>query len=421
MEDDLEKTETRGARELSDARTAYATDFFLSLGYDARSMSPKRLEEAFQLLSRTEELETENKYNGHNWEMTFASFARRAQAHVPLLESRAERLVEEGQLRRIPEAFPRWPGDARFALCLTHDIDILHEHLWRERWRALPHVRGLSSQQQLQFLLGFFKHALGQLAFVGRRTPPLEIWLELEERFGFKSTCCFVADETARPSWEDCFYRYADSIHFEGTRRAIGEVIAAVAERGWDVGLHGSTNSFASAETLAAERSSVEAAAGVPVRSVRQHHLCFDIRRTPRAQLEAGLTVDSTIGSNIDTVFRCGTGMPFFLYDLGADRQLELLEVPLVIQDLPLMRNFVHDEDLIVARCRELIERAASVGGAITLLWHNHHRQDSVEYRCYEKVLAAAKELGAWGCSMAELETWWRDRVRRLDRMRPRI
>ena len=59
-------------------------------------------------------------------------------------------------------------------------------------------------------------------------------------------------------------------------------------------------------------------------------------------------------------------------------------------------------------RCIELMDRVADVGGVLTLLWHNHHRVKSAEFRCYERVLTEAASRGAWGCSMRQLDRWWR-------------
>jgi hypothetical protein len=232
--------------------------------------------------------------------------------------------------------------------------------------------------------------------------------LEAEARHGFKSTFLFMADPMPSPCWEDGFYHYEDRICFEGRRSTIGDLIGTVVRRGWDVGLHGSCRSHMDAEILLAEKQAVEKATGRPITSTRQHHLLCDVRCTPRVQAEAGFLTDSTFGSNINTEFRCGTCLPFFMYDRVRDEPFPLLQIPLVIQDVPLASNMAGDEELMVRRCTELLDRVADVGGVLTLLWHNSTYPDSVEFRCYQRILDYASARSAWGCSMRELDEWWR-------------
>jgi hypothetical protein len=169
-----------------------------------------------------------------------------------------------------------------------------------------------------------------------RADPPFEIWLEAEGQYNFRSSFFFLPDRPALETWEDPFYRHSDRIMFEGRRVPVHEVMRALAERGWDVGLHGASASSQDAKRLAAERRSIEHATGRLATTVRQHHLFFDIRHTPHSQTKAGLQADTSLGSNRSIGFRCGTCFPFRLYDSAADAPLDLLEAPLIIQDCAL-------------------------------------------------------------------------------------
>lgn len=391
----------------------YALGFLRSLDRDPSALGDGELRLVFDLLSRREEWECPVRHENHNWEPSLAPVARREGSFAPLLEQQVEAWGREGRLPRVTGTAARWPNGKAFALCLTHDIDILQEYLWLERWRHLPSLRRAPARQRAVMIGSLVAQAAKRVAHVGRKraSPPLDAWLEAENRHGFRSTCHFFADPLPHATWEDKFYRYRDRIEYEGRSRTIGEVIRAVAQAGWDAGVHGSLPSHRDDSLLSLEKDAVEAAAGQPVVSTRQHHLAWDVRVTPGVHAAAGLRVDSSLGSNIDLGFRCGTGMPFFVYDLAADRPLDLLQIPLVIQDNPLQRLSAGNEDLMTARCVELIDRVAAVGGAITLLWHNQHRPGSVAFRCYERVLAAAAERGAWGCSMRQLDEWWRGRL----------
>ena len=396
---------------LSAARAAYVVGHLDKMGFDATALPDAERAWVFDLLARTEELATSTRHNAHNWEPAFADLDRRDEAHRPVLEERAAAWAEAGLLQaRAGAAAGRWPEGKRFALCLTHDIDIVLDYPWLERWRAIRAMGWRRHDKRALFAMSMAKQWAKRMAAVGRgaSTPPLETWMEEEGKHGFKSSYLFMADPKAAPTWEDGYYRYGDRIDFEGKRRTVGEAMRLIAERGWDVGLHASCEAHVSAELLAAEKAAVEVASGVPCTSVRQHHLMFDIRSTPRAQADAGLTADSTVGSNTETVFRCGTGLPFPMWDVEADEALPILQIPLVVQDIALMEAMAGDVDLAVGRCVELMERVARVGGALTLLWHNHFRPGSPEHRCYAAVLEEAAARGAWGCSMRDLEARWR-------------
>lgn len=397
---------------LTAKRRTYVYRFLEALGFGVEELGERELLQVFLLLSRAEEYATRTRHNGHNWELAFACLERRDQHLVPVIETWIREWARDGRIVRGRRARPLWPDGKRFCLCLTHDIDNLQEYPWLQRLRALPYQGRAPTRTRLAYL-GSLAKQVARRATVFRKkpSPPLDLWLEAESRFGFRSTCLFAGQPGARPSWEDIFYRYGDMIDFEGRKCSIGDAIRAVAERGWDVGLHGSCSSHANVGLLRAEKMALERVAGVPISSTRQHHLMCDVRVTPRAQAEAGFSTDSTFGSNFGIGFRCGTGLPFFMYDIVRDEELSLLQVPLVVQDIVLARNTARDEELMVGACVALMERVAKVDGAMTLLWHNDYRRGSIEFRSYERVLESAACMGAWGCSMRQLNEWWRRRA----------
>lgn len=398
------------AQSLTPRRRLYVVDHLERAGWFADGLADDKLLAVFRLLSRTEEFETTTRHNRHNWELLFAPIERRDQAMVPILERWLVEWEDQGLLQRNT-CDSRWPGGKPFCLCLTHDVDQLQEYLWLERLRSLRHQQNAPGRETLLTMASFLKESARRIITRGQRsTPDLEQWLEVEQRYGFKSTFMFFGAPTPHPCWEDAFYRYSDRIDFGGRRVSIGEAMRQVAAAGWDVGLHGSCHSHTSASSLRAEREAVERAIGGSVTSTRQHHLMCDVRNTPRVHAESGLLTDSTFGSNVNTEFRCGTCLPFFMYDLARDERLPVLQVPLAIQDVPLAENLAGDEELMVRRCLELMDRVQEVGGVLTLLWHNQHRANTAEFRCYARVLAEAARRDAWGCSMKQLDNWWRER-----------
>ncbi len=389
---------------------AYVNEFIRASGYEPVNLSRDDYQEIFRLLARQEEFETDVKYRGQNWELSFAPLSRREQHLQPIIERRLKQWSQQNRLSII-DAGEKWPDGKNFALCLTHDIDILHEYPNAYYRHLKKTLMQMPARARVLALGRLSKFASMQWRSLRRpKTPPLEIWTEAETKYGFNSTLYFMANHIST-DWKDGYYYLNDTIDYGGSRTVIGDVARQLSSSGWDIGLHGGILSHLSFDVLSQQKSALEEAVCKEVTSTRQHYLCFDILRTPLIQEKAGFTIDSTLGSNINTDFRCGTGLPFLIFDVERGEATSLLEAPLVVQDNALEATCGGQEDLMVRACSELLERVAEVNGCITLLWHNQHRPRSRQFRVYQRILERANELGAWGCSMKQLESWWRGRM----------
>jgi hypothetical protein len=61
----------------------------------------------------------------------------------------------------------------------------------------------------------------------------------------------------------------------------------------------------------------------------------------------------------------------------------------------------------------ELMDAVQAVSGCLTLSWHPN--VDPAWWPIYTEILQEAKRRGAWGCSVAQLDEFWRNQ--RLSRM----
>ena len=196
---------------------------------------------------------------------------------------------------------PLWPDRARFAVCLTHDVDVLSR-------RSTP-------RQIARFARAGFERD-GSLRRLGRppvrvarslrdgvsRAPSLretlERSVELEARRDLVASYLFTPPPGRDASRFDCVYAPEDACTFRGTQRNVGDVMRILADEGFDVGLHGSYHAGMRPGALAAERATLERATGLRLTSTRQHLLHWDVRWTPEHQSSAGFTVDSSLGFN---------------------------------------------------------------------------------------------------------------------------
>ncbi|MFW6120095.1 MAG: polysaccharide deacetylase family protein [Petrotogales bacterium] len=410
--------DTQEFYDLTSQRKAYVNRYLESLGFRSDNLNLNDYRFIFNRLARIEEYISSKKYRGQNREIISAPYEQKEEYLKPVIELKINSWIKEGKLTPISNVYNLWPEKKKFCLCITHDVDQIQEYRWRERLRQLRFINNMPMRSKL----GVFGSFLKQIGRQVVQSKPLncssiEHWLEAENNHGFTSSFLFMADPIPMPTYFDMRYRYDEKIYFEGKRTTVAELIKILWKRGWDIGLHGSKNSHKSSNLLKKEKKSLEKILKAEIVSIRQHYLFFDIRQTPRAQNHAGFKIDSTLGSSLKPGFRCGTGSPYPFYDLKNDEQLSLLEIPLVMQDIALFRDAKGNEELMTKRCIEMIDRVASLNGAITVLWHNAWSPESVGFRCYKRILKAAAERGAWGCSMRDLASWWQLRTKYNQKM----
>jgi hypothetical protein len=307
-------------------------------------------------------------------------------------------------LAQPPFGQARWPQGARFAACLTHDVDHLTTLPWRERVRQLRQVGGqVSRERRLRWGMAAGIFATGMACGLAQ-TAPYDEWMMDEARFGFRSTFFVLPERLSAPHPCDAFYTYADPVHYCGKRMAFAAATRQVRREGWEIGLHGSYASAFDVRVLADEKRQLEAMLGMPVASVRQHFLRFRVTETPHIQAAAGFHADSSVGFASLIGCRAGIAFPFFW-----PQEPELLEVPLLIQDIGLLTGGSAHWSECLMRAQALVHRVAAVGGVLTLDWHTHSSAPGAR-ACYQALLATIADLGGWGCTLAALTDWWRER-----------
>jgi hypothetical protein len=167
---------------------------------------------------------------------------------------------------------------------------------------------------------------------------------------------------------------------------------------------------------LAAERRTLERAIGLEVTTTRQHFLRWDARTTPRLQAEAGFRADSSVGFNRNVGFRAGTSLPYRHFDVEAGRALDLLEVPLVVQDGALLGpiGIGVDVDGASAVVEQLLDAVSTAGGALTVVFHPDKLVRADWRTLYRRTLELVSGKGGWLTSLRGIDEWWRARAVRL-------
>ncbi len=301
--------------------------------------------------------------------------------------------------RRLGIEPPRWRG-ARFAVALTHDVDVpwrwtrigmlgaaarLKGHLARgRRGGALREVRALAAVPL---------HKL-------RRSDPnwtFEHTVRAERRQGASSTFFLLAAHR----------HSADGASPESYERLRGRVVETLLGCEAEIGLHPSYLAAEDAGLVLEEKRALETLAG-DVFGARFHYLRLDAHRHPRELAQAGFRYDATLGFPDALGFRAGIAQPFRPWDVDADRPVDLVEVPLAAMDVTLAETRYLGLSAAAAKPRldALLDWAAANGGGFSILWHpdRFDRWTAEGWdRLYDGLMRGARERGGVCVSAGEL------------------
>jgi len=286
--------------------------------------------------------------------------------------------------------------EGNFALCLTHDVDEI-----RKTYQFFTRGFRAAARGDLKGVLSEIKSLIGKL----RGKDPYWTFdrvMEIEDRLGVRSSFYFLrergkVDVRDRKSWRKLGRRYD---FWE-----VKDVLERLSSGGWEVGLHGSFDSFDNEEMLRAEKEELEKIVGHRVVGIRQHNLNLKIPETWRIHEKLELEYDSSLGSNRELSFRWGTSFPFYPIDDG--RFVKVLQIPLLVEDIVLMKREDPWKDLI-----KLVNIVKRFGGVLTVLWH--HSVFGSDYPgwddLYERLIVLCKGEGAWVCNGKQIAKWWKFR-----------
>ena len=283
---------------------------------------------------------------------------------------------------------PEYPDGKRFAICLTHDIDVLtmgvKHHLLNS---GMSVIKGnlRNGVQHFLYALDKKKHPYWNFRQI----------IELEEKYGGKSSFYFLA---LKPGERDFNYDLEE----------VASEIKYIRDSGWEVGLHGGHGSYLSLDDLVQKKKMLESVLGKEVVGFRNHFLRFRIPDTWELLSKAGFKYDTTFGYADTVGFRNGMCHPFKPFDLITGKEIDLIEIPLVIMDCTLLGDYMRlDHERAWEITRQLIDTVEQCRGVITILWHNAYMQDD-NLRFYERLLEYGYEKKAWMTS-AENIFWWYD------------
>jgi peptidoglycan/xylan/chitin deacetylase (PgdA/CDA1 family) len=372
---------------------------------------------------REEEYERSYRDQWGCWEFGFSESFLDGTLLSPAIDQWAAE--ERRRLEQITTLVPLWPDGQPFVVCLGHDVDLVStastpRQVARSMQNSLERPQhGGAAQRLLRYArppVRLARAARDGLARSPSAAPTLERCVAVELELGVRGSYFFTVLPERRVSRYDCLYALDDPCVFRSKRQRVADVIVQLAEDGFDVGLHGSYHSALEPGLLTEQKNALERATGIDVTTTRQHFLHWDIHTTPRLQNDAGLAADSTLGFNRSVGFRAGTSLPYYHFDLENSLQLELLQVPLIVQDGPLFSAVALelDVDLAMDLARHVVDVIATAGGIANFSFHPNNVEDERYLALYRSTIEYGLERGAWVTSVDAIQSWWRERARLL-------
>ncbi|MEZ5100652.1 MAG: polysaccharide deacetylase family protein [Thermoleophilia bacterium] len=285
---------------------------------------------------------------------------------------------------------PRWAG-ARFAVALTHDIDVP----WR--WTRIG-VHGSLARLKGSALAGQAAPALREARALGavplhklRGTDPnwrFERILRIEAARGVSSSFYVMAGH----------HHPADGAAPETYDRLRPRLVETLLAGGGEVGLHGSYTAALDLDVLAAEKARLEELAG-PIVGHRYHYLRVDAERNLAPLAGLGFRYDTTLGFADAIGFRAGIAHPFRPWDWAAGAPSTLVEIPLAVMDVTLAEERYLGLSAAAAQRRldAFVDWAAANGGGFSVLWHTDRFDPTTSRgwdRLYFRFIKAVRDRG---------------------------
>ena len=269
--------------------------------------------------------------------------------------------------------------DHEFALCLTHDVDRVYKTFqapyYAVRDRDPSHLRSLTSSERPYW--------------------QFEEIMELEEELGVRSSFYFLTErdlfrDKGPRDWVNPTKWKLFAGRYDVRDEEFVDMIRTLDEGGWEVGLHGSYESYDDPERLRYEKETLEEVVGHEIAGGRQHYLNLNEPETWEYHREIGLQYDASLGSSTDFGFQHG-------YDPIRPFDDEFVVFPLTAMEVTLMNNT--DGRSPTEAGRELMRTAAKENAIVTLLWHPRFFNDDEfpGYRTlYSELVQFAQDQGAW-------------------------
>jgi peptidoglycan/xylan/chitin deacetylase (PgdA/CDA1 family) len=281
-----------------------------------------------------------------------------------------------------------WPDRKKFGVFLSHDVDRI-----RKTYQFFTHF---IIERRFYHLISIFQKPNPYWCF--------EKIMDMEKKYDVRSTFFFLQEskkfEILKPS------NYFLSLgKYSFNEPAVCQIIKKLEDDGFDIGLHGSYESYKNKDLLFKEKQELEKVIGKPVIGIRQHHLNLEVPITWEIQREIGFYYDASYGYKDKIGYRDDRIEPFKPFN---DK---FLVVPLPVMD-GVVFSMYNNDMVRWEKIKELIDVTEKKGGLISFLWHQrvfNEKEFPGWSKMYEKIIIECKKRNAWFGTGREIWEMWKN------------
>jgi hypothetical protein len=152
------------------------------------------------------------------------------------------------------------------------------------------------------------------------------------------------------------------------------------------IGIHPGYASNFNNEKLIEEISRLKNILNREISYSRQHFLMLNLPNTYRNLINLGIKEDYTMGYSSFPGYRAGTSVPFYFYDLEADRETNLKIFPFQVMDVSLNRYLNFSPEEAIEFSLKIINLTKKYGGTFISAWHNESLSEFRNWKGWRKV-----------------------------------
>jgi|TARA_B100001964_G_scaffold244498_1_gene326171 hypothetical protein len=333
--------------------------------------------ESFMILSREEEIDSkyldEHKRFIAEKSKTFDYLMEPiVNKYAIILDKLIKNFYESNSTPLIQKC--QWPKNKKFAVCLTHDVDIV------------------------KFKKADFFSINKIIDFIKNKNPywQFDKIIYLEQKYNFKSTFFFCVEK-----------KHNFDPNYSIKEKKIANIIQTIIGKGNEVGLHLSYLSYSNQEIMEMEKNKLKSLVGNCI-GVRTHFLRFRVPDTWILENNSGFYYDSSLSYSSDIGYRGGFSWVYTPYAVGSEKEIKIFELPLSVMDSTLfLKNKTADNAWI--SLKKLFYNAERFNGVVVLDWHQRVFNEKYfrnYFSVYKKCLNYFKEKDVFVSSANSVIDW---------------
>jgi len=315
----------------------------------------------------------------------------------PVFDSYVEYFIQAlKDLNKISQGFQRispWPNGAKFALGLSHDIDIFKR-------KVAGSLVMLAKSIYTDEIPGGIKGSITGLAdsLKAAVSGGLNPYMMIDKWFSIEGSATFFVFAGDRRSSKDPTYKPDD----------VYKVLTDCKSGKYEIGLHNGLGTWADKNELNELRNRLAELFGSEIHGLRPHYL--DCRYPDFWRNAESYEYSSSVGSDTIAGFTGGINFPFFGFDFETGDAFDILEIPIGLMDGALFSE--KDKSTREKIVETIIESCIANHGLLVLDWHTRtaYEPDFPGWlKTYCSILEKAKAAGAYLAPLNEINNRWRN------------